>query len=172
MARIIYGLGGDADRAFQVYTDLDFWDARRILKDLAVVKRNFRGQPPGDEFPTKVSAEQHSTGVRKEIERRLRQAIASPPRHVIVTAMLRDGCFEFDPQAYFPARWSLQRMLHFTRFRLPLDQPALSGVYWSIALSWRGGRIRVERVQRDGKFDPAVGSEQEARRRLRVPSCF
>jgi hypothetical protein len=37
---------------------------------------------------------------------------------------------------------------------------------------WVDGKIRVERVQREEKYDPPIGGKGEAMRRRHVPSCF
>jgi len=172
MARIVYRHPYRADGDYQIYTDLDFWDARRILKDLAVAKRNFGNAPSGDEYPTLVQAQGLSQSGKKRIEQRLKRAIVSPPRHVIVRSMLANKSFEFDPTKYYPGRWSKSRMLHFTYRRLPLQQPALTTAYQTVKLSWIEGKIRVERVQRKEKYDPVVRNKKAAKRRIRVPSCF
>ena len=56
MARIIYLHPRQSNYDYHIFTDLDFWDARRILKDLVTVKRIFGEWPPGDEFPTQIVA--------------------------------------------------------------------------------------------------------------------
>jgi hypothetical protein len=172
MARIIYRHPSRTGGAYHVYTDLDFWDARCILGDIAVVKRNFEDAPPGDEYPTRVVAKRATLSTTVEIEKRLKKAIASPPRHVIVRAMFADGSFEFDPAKYYPARWSQARMLHFTYHRLPLQQPALTTTYQTVQIGWVNDKIRVERIRRKEKYDPAILDRKAAKRRLRVPSCF
>ena len=172
MARIIYRHPSRTEDGYHVYTDLDFWDARRILRDIAVVKRNIDDAPPGDEYPTRVLAKTLNPSSKREIEKRLKKAIVSPPRHVIVRAMFANGSFEFDPSKYYPERWSQSRMLHFTYHRLPLQQPALRTTYQTVQLVWSKGKIRVERVQRKEKYDPVVRNKKDAKRRLRVPSCF
>jgi hypothetical protein len=172
MARIIYRHPSRTEDGCHVYTDLDFWDARRILRDIAVVQRNFGDAPPGDDYPTRVLIKALNPSRNLEVEKRLKKAIVSPPRHVIVRAMLADGSFEFNPSKYFPDRWSKSRMLHFTYHRLPLQQPALTTTYQTVQLVWSNGRIRVERVQRKEKYDSVVRDKKAAKRRLRVPSCF
>ena len=172
MARIIYRHPGRTEDGYHVYTDLDFWDARRILRDIAVVKRNFDDAPPGDEYPTRVLAKTLDLSSKREIEKRLKKAIVSPPRHVIVHAMFANRSFEFEPSKYYPERWSKSRMLHFTYHRLPLQQPALTTTYQTVQLVWSNGKIRVERVQRKEKYDPVVRDKKDAKRRLMVPSCF
>jgi hypothetical protein len=172
MARIVYRHPRLSKFDYHILTDLDFWDARRLLKDLVTVKRNFGEWPPGDEFPTQVVAEGISRKVIKEVERRLSQAIVSPPRHVIVRSIMMQGFFEFDPAFYYPLRWSQSRMLHFTYKRLPLEQGLLNNLYQTIELTVVDGRIRVGRVQRAQKFDPVIRTAQDARRRTQVPSCF
>jgi hypothetical protein len=172
VAKIIYLHPSLVEDGYQVYTDLDFWDARRLLKDIAVVKRNFDEAPSGDEYPTRVLPTDLKPSCKREIERRLKKSIASPPRHVIVRSMLANGSFEFDPSKYYPERWSQSRMLHFTYHRLPLQQPALTTTYQTAQLRCANGKIRVERIQRKEKYDPVVRDRKDAKRRLMVPSCF
>lgn len=172
MARIVHCHPSQTEYGYHIFTDLDFWDARRILKDLAVVKRNFAEQPPGDEFPTQVVGTDLSRSTRAKIEKRLRKAVVSPPRHVVVHAVLMNECFEFDPALYYPARWSRSRMLRFTYHRLPLEQGGLSSPYRTVRLQWVDGKIRVERVKRDEKYDPPITTRKESLRRKKVPSCF
>jgi hypothetical protein len=172
MAHVIHCHPSQTTYAYHIYTDLDFWDARKILKELALVKRNFGQEPSGDEYPTQVVGNDLPRSVRSEIEKRLRKAVVSPPRHVIVRSILAEGFFEFDPSVHYPARWSPSRMLHFTCARLPLDQPSLNSVFKTIRLSWVDKKIRVEQIQRTDKYDPVIASKKEARRRQRVPGCF
>jgi hypothetical protein len=172
VARIIRCHPGRTRYDYHIYTDLDFWDARRILLDLALVKRNFGSDPSGDDFPAQVVG----TGLRpsdiKNIEKRLKKAVASPARHVIVKSMLEEGSFEFDPFQYYPSRWPRSRMLYFTYHRLPLEQAALNTTYQTVSLRWVENKIRVERVQRKEKYDPVIRNKKEAIRRLMVPGCF
>jgi len=172
MARIILCHPGRTRYAYHVFTDLDFWDARRIIGGLAVVKRNFGEDPPGDEFPTQVVAEKITPSARAGVERRLKKALVSPPRHVIVDAILRDGFFEFDPRRYYPQRWTGERMLHFTIHRLPLDNAVLNSPYRTVKVTWREGKIRVERIRRKEKYDPVIRRGKEARQRMKIPGCF
>ena len=172
MARFIHCHPSLTRYDFHLYTDLDFWDTRKLLKDLALVKRNFGDSPPGDEYPTQVVGIDLARSVKALIEKRLRRAVVSPPRHVIVRNILAEGMYEFDPLLYYPSRWSQSRMLYFTRRRLPLDQAALNSPYKTVRLSWVEGKIRVERIQRIEKHDPQIVSKREAMRRLRVPGCF
>ncbi|NLI82185.1 MAG: hypothetical protein GX443_10965 [Deltaproteobacteria bacterium] len=172
MARIIYCHPSQTKHEYHIYTDLDFWDVRRILKGLALVRRNFGDQPSGDEFPTQVLGDGLGRTVIKEVEKRLKRAIISPPRHVIVRAMVMEGFFEFDPLDYFPARWSRDQMLRFAYRRLPLEQSSLCSPHKTITIGWKGDRIRVERVQRSGQHYPVVSTEKEAAKKLQVPSCF
>lgn len=172
MAGIIYRHPSRTDDGYHVYTDLDFWDARRILRDIAVVKRNFDDAPPGDEYPTRIVARNATPSRKREIEKRLKKAIVSPPRHVIVRGMIANGSFEFDPSKYYPEHWPQSRMLHFTYHRLPLQQPALTTTYQTVQLAWVDGGIRVLRVQRKEKYDPVIRDRKAAKRRLKVPSCF
>jgi hypothetical protein len=172
MARIILCHPGRTAYGYHIFTDLDFWDARRIIKDLAVVKRNFGQDPPGDEFPTQIVAEAINGTHRARIEKRLKRAVVSPPRHVVVNEILTKGHFDFDPLNYYPSRWSKEKMRRFTIHRLPLDNATLNSPYRTVRVTWSEGKIRVERVQRDEKFDPVIRSKQESLRRKRVPGCF
>ena len=172
MAAIIYCHPSMTKHDFHLYTDLDFWDARRLLKDLALVKRNFGHAPSGDEFPTQIVGTDLGRSVKKQIEKRLIRAIVSPPRHVIVRTILSEGTYEFDPRIYYPSRWSQSRMLYFTRHRLPLEQAALNSPYKTVRLSRVDGKIRVERIQRIEKYDPPISTRGDAMRRSRVPACF
>jgi hypothetical protein len=172
MARIIYCHPNQTKYDYHIYTDLDFWDARRLVKDLAIVKRNFGKWPSGDEYPTQVVGYGLERSTVKAIEKRLARAIVSPPRHVIVRSMLFQGFFEFDPAKYYPKRWRKSLMLFFTYRRLPLEQSLLSNLYQTVQLSWVGEIIRVERVQRAAKYDPVIRTPRDARRDGIVPSCF
>jgi hypothetical protein len=172
MARMVYCHPGRTVYEFHLFTDLDFWDARRILKDLALVTRNFGADPPGNEVPTQVVADGLSKATKAKIEIRLKKAIVSPPLHVIADAIIEKGYFEFDPFGYYPSRWTPQRMVHFTYHRLPLDSPFFNSPFKTVRVSWVDGKIRIERVQREKKFDPVIGSRKEALRRMRIPSCF
>jgi hypothetical protein len=172
MARIVHCHPSQTEYDYHIYTDLDFWDARKILSDLAVVRRNFGEQPPGDEFPTQVVGTGLSRPTRARIEKRLGRAIPSPPRHVLVRSVLMNEFYEFDPTLFYPARWTPSRMLHFTIRRLPLEQSGLSSPFRTVRLQWVEGKIRIERVPRDVKYDPPITSRKEALRRRNVPSCF
>jgi hypothetical protein len=172
MVRIIYCHPRHTSYGYHVFVDLDFWDARRVLKDLARVKRNFGKHPSGDEFPTQVVGNHLSPSAIREIERRLKKSIISPPRHIIVRSMILNGYFEFDPLKYYPKHWSTSRMIHFTYHRLPLQQSALCTPFQTARLSWIGERIRVDRVQREAKYEPVIRTPKQARERLAVPSCF
>lgn len=172
MARIVYCHPSQTRHAYHVYSDLDFWDARRLLKGLATVKRNFGQNLSGDSFPTQITGEYLSSSVVREIERRIKQAIVSPPRHVIVRCMIFDGYFEFEPRDFYPDRWSKDRMIHFTYHRLPLNQGVLNNPHQEVRLVWVGDKIRIERVQRSQKFDPVIRTAREAQKRLIAPACF
>lgn len=172
MARILYCHPSLTRHEFHVFTDLDFWDARKLLRDLAIVKRNFGGNVAGDDYPTQVVGDHLSPVVIRRIEKRLKLAIASPPRHVIVRSMVLDGFFEFDPSRYYPTRWSRSRMLHFTNRRLPHQQGVISNPYQTSRLTWVDDRIRVDRIQRPEKYDPVIRNAVQARRSLVVPACF
>jgi hypothetical protein len=172
MARFIHCHPSQTEYDYHIYTDLDFWDARKILKDLALVKRNFGQDPPGDEYPTQVVAHELTKSARAKLEKRLKKAIVSPPRHVIVDRILKQEYFEFDPLAYYPSRWTRERMYHFTYLRLPLDSAILNSPYRTVRVSWIDGKIRIERVQREQKYDPVIQTKRDALRRRNVPSCF
>lgn len=173
MARVIYCHPSQTKHDYHVYTDLDFWDARKILKDLATIKRNFGSEPPGDEYPSQVVGDSIGRGDIRTIERRLAKAIASPPRHVIVKSMIFNGFYEFDPNRYYPERWSPELVLRFTYLRLPLQQSALNSPYKTIKLELtESGLVRIEQVKRVTKHDPVVRSRKDAMRREIVPSCF
>ncbi len=172
MARIVHCHPSRTKYDYHIYTDLDFWDVRRIIKDLGTVKRNFGDQPPGDEFPSQVVGMDLGKGVAKEIGRRIAKAIVSPPRHIIVRSLVMEDFFEFDPKKYYPARWTPSRMLHFTFCRLPREQGVVNSPFKTVKLSWAGESIRVERVQRDEKYDPVIRSLSDVKRRFVAPSCF
>ncbi len=172
MARIIYCHPSQTKYGYHIYTDLDFWDARRLLKDLAIVRRNFGKSPSGDEFPTQVVGMDLSPSAVKNIEKRLKKAIISPPRHVVVRSMVYSDAFEFVPLEYYPERWTKSRMMHFTYHRLPLQQGSLCNAYQTVKLSWVDDRIRVERVQRERKYDPVIRNLKEAKAHVIIPSCF
>lgn len=172
MARIIYCHPHVTQYPYHIYTDLDFWDARRILMGLAEVRRNFGTNVDGDIFPTQVILDGSNRSVMARVERRLKKAIISPPRHVVVRSMIFDGFFEFDPLDYYPSRWSKEKMSRFTFRRLPLDQSSLCNDYQTVQLSWNGEKLRVEKVQRESKQETHIRTEKEAQKRLQVPSCF
>ena len=172
MVKIIHCHPSKATNDYHIYTDLDFWDARLILKDLATVKRNFGTDPPGDEYPTQVVGDDLSRASKAMIEKRLKKAIVSPPRHVLVDGILKEGYFEFDPLHYYPKRWSRERMFNFTYRRLPLNSAILNSPYRTVRVSWRDEKIRIERIPREKKYDPVIETKQQALRRRNVPSCF
>ena len=172
MAKIIYAHPGQSEYDYRIYTDLDFWDTRRILMDLAMVKRNYGDEPSGDDFPTQVVGKDLSRSVKQKIIYRLEKAIASPPRHVIVRAIMNDGFFEFDPSKYYPDRWPLARIFFFTFNRLPLEQSKLNSPYKMPRVTYSDGRIKVFSVQREEKFDPVIDDIKASRRRRFIPSCF
>ena len=172
VARIVYGHPRRGGFGYHIYTDLDFWDARRILKDLVAVRRNFGESPSGRLFPTHVALEAVDPVTARIIEHRLVKALASPPRHVVVEEFLERGRFECDPLAYCPARWSRSRMLRFFAHRLPIHQPPLATPHHEVRLVWAGERILAERIRRKRKYDPVISDAREARRRRFAPSCF
>ena len=140
--------------------------------DLALVKRNYGDEPSGDDFPTQIVGKDLSRSVKQKITYRLEKAIASPPRHIIVRAIMNDGFFEFVPAKYFPDRWPLARIFFFTFNRLPLEQSKLNSPYKMPRVSYSGGRIKVFSVQRDEKYDPVIDNIKASRRRRFIPSCF
>jgi hypothetical protein len=172
MARIVYCHPSLTEFGYHVFTDLDFWDARKLLRGLATVKRNFGRHISGDDFPTQVVGDEVLRTVIQEIEKRLGKALVAPPRHVIVRSMLFSGFFEFEPQLYFPERWSRTRMMHFTYARLPLKQSALTTPYKTVQLTWVGNKIRIEQVQRSEKHDPVIQTARDWKQLLHAPSCF
>jgi hypothetical protein len=172
MARIIYCHPSQTPHGFHIFSDLDFWDARRLLKGLATVKRNFGQHVSGDTFPTQVTGDYLSGSTIRRIERRIKQAIVSPARHVIVRSMIFEGYYEFDPKDFYPEHWTRGLMMHFTYHRLPLNQGVLNNPYQEVRLTWVDDRIRVDRVQRSEKWDPVIRTPGEARKRLIAPACF
>ena len=74
MAKIIHCHPSKATNEYHIYTDLDFWDTRLILKDLATVKRNFGTDPPGNDYPTQVVGDDLNRSAKATIEKRLRKA--------------------------------------------------------------------------------------------------
>lgn len=173
MAQIIYCHPRKTPYPYHIFTDLDFWDARRLLTDAPVlVKRNFGREPSGDCFPTQIVGKQLLPGLRDTVERRLAKAVASPPRHLVVQAILLNGVYEFDPSRYYPDRWGESRILHFTYARLPLGQSALNSPHRTVRLSWIEGKVRIEQIRREYKFDPPISTLADSRRRRFAPSCF
>lgn len=172
MARIIYGHPSRGSLHYHIFTDLDFWDARRILKDIVRPKRNFGTHPDGDEFPTQIMGMEWSPNEKKEVEARLKRAIPSPPRHIIVQSIVKYGFFEFDPIRYTPTRWSKSRILFFITKRLPMNQSALNSPHRTVRVSEVDGMIRIERIQRDEKFDPVIQTRKQAMDHRFGPSCF
>ncbi|MFP3871112.1 MAG: hypothetical protein ACLFVT_09575 [Syntrophobacteria bacterium] len=171
MARIVHDLGSRAKRRYLLYTDLDFWDARRILKGLGRVKRNFGSSPPGDRFPTQVVVEDADSEVKRTIEKRLSRAIASPPRHLIVQSIIYWGRFEFDRRTYCPDRWSAARVLFFVRKRLPLHQPVIRSRYKWVEISLRGNTVAIQ--QHQGVSPEAGETNGEEDQSVRCgPACF
>ncbi|MEJ5301461.1 MAG: hypothetical protein WHS38_10785 [Thermodesulforhabdaceae bacterium] len=175
MAKIIYAHPTVKGYAHHIFTDLDFWDARKILRDLfdyLSVRRNFGNNPPGDEFPTQIVFEKTSKIVLAKVEARLKKAIPSPPRHVVVRHMILNGFFSFNPSDYYPNRWSKEKIEHFTWCRLPLEQTALCSPYQTVVLEWCGELLVVKRTQRSEKYDPKITTYKEERRWRFIPSAF
>lgn len=172
MARIVYCHPSQTKYTYHIFTDLDFWDVRRLLRGLATVKRNFGHYLSGDDFPTQVTGDYLPHSNIREIEKRLKQAVVSPPRHVIVRSMIFNGYYEFDPALFYPERWSRNLMMHFTYHRLPLNQGVLNNPHQQVRLEWVGDKIRIDKVQRAEKYDPVIRNAHEARKQMAVPSCF
>lgn len=175
MAKIIYAHPKLKGYERHIFTDLDFWDARKVLRDLfdfLNVGRNFGTSPPGDEFPTQIIIREPRKNVIYKVENRLKKAIPSPPRHVVVRHMIFDGYFMFDPSKYYPQRWSKAKIEHFTWHRLPLDQTALCNPYETVVLEWCGSMLVVKRVKRPQKYDPKITTEKEERKWRFIPSAF
>jgi hypothetical protein len=115
--------------------------------------------PPGDQFPTQVVVEDLGPEVRREIEKRLTRAIASPPRHLIVQSIVFAGKFEFDRRKYYPDHWSPARVIAFTRKRLPMNQPVISSPYKWVDLSIHGNTVTI--TQHQGT--PPKGTERQTK---------
>jgi len=109
MAQIIYKQPSRDKHAFHVFTNLDFWDARKVLRGLAVVRRNFGEDPPGWRYPTQVVAEGAGRTSVRAIERRLHRAVPSPPRHVVVEEMLNQPPLE-TPHFEVTLQWDGDRI--------------------------------------------------------------
>ncbi|MCX7823280.1 MAG: hypothetical protein N2260_07555 [Syntrophobacterales bacterium] len=175
MAKIIYAHPKLRGYDFHLFTDLDFWDARKVLKDLLEflsVRRNFGVAPPGDEFPTQIVIQEPTKEIVSKVENRLRKAIPSPPRHVVVRHMIFDGYFVFDPAKYYPKNWSKEKIEHFTWCRLPLDQTSLCNPYETVVFEWHEKILLVRRVKRSHKHDPKITSNREKRKWCFIPSAF
>ena len=172
MARIIYDLASKGKGLYHIYTDLDFWDARGVLKGLAKVKRNFGNSPPGDLYPTQVVVEDLSSRVKKEIEKRLKRAIPSPPRHLIVQSIIYSGKFEFDRRHYYPDRWSREKVLFFTRNRLPMNQPVINSPYKWVELSIKGNKVTIQQRQGARSEEQTQIITRKGKKTAHGPSCF
>ena len=172
MARIIYDLASKGKGLYHIYTDLDFWDARGVLKGLAKVKRNFGNSPPGDKYPTQVVVEDLSSRVKKEIEKRLKRAIPSPPRHLIVQSIIFSGKFEFDWSQYYPDRWSPEKVLFFTRNRLPMNQPVINSPYKWVEITIDGKVVTIQQHQGTRPEEQTQPSTKKARTETHGPTCF
>ena len=171
MARIIYDLHSKGKGLYHIYTDLDFWDARAVLKGLAKVKRNFGNSPPGDRYPTQVVVEDLGQRVKREIEKRLKRAIPSPPRHLIVQSVIFSGKFEFDRRQYYPDRWSAGRVIFFTRKRLPMNQPVINSAYKWVELSIKDNIVTIQQHQGVRPKETQT-SKKEGKQEAYGPSCF
>jgi hypothetical protein len=171
MARIIYDLASKGKGLYHIYTDLDFWDARGVLKGLAKVKRNFGNSPPGDQYPTQVVVEDMSQRVKGEIEKRLKRAIPSPPRHLIVQSIIFSGKFEFDWREYYPDRWSTDRVLFFTRKRLPMNQPVINSPYKWVQLSMSDNIVTIQQHQ-GTRPEEAQKRGRKQKEKPFGPTCF
>ena len=171
MARIIYDLASRGKGFYHIYTDLDFWDARGVLKGLAKVKRNFGTSPPGDQYPTQVVVEDLSSRVKREIEKRLKRAIPSPPRHLIVQSIILTEKFEFDRRKYYPDRWSSAKVVFFTQKRLPTNQPVINSRYKWVELSINGNTVTIQ--QRKGvRPDAPEAAGKKGKHAAFGPACF
>ena len=171
MARIIYDLASKGKGLYHIYTDLDFWDARSVLKGLAKVKRNFGNSPPGDKYPTQVVVEDMGQRVKREIEKRLKRAIPSPPRHLIVQSVIFSGRFEFDRRQYYPDRWSAARVIFFTRKRLPMNQPVINSPYKWVELSIKDNVVTIQQHQ-GVRPEEKKTKKKDGKRETYGPSCF
>ncbi len=171
MARIIYDLASRGKGFYHIYTELDFWDARAVLQGLARVKRNFGTSPPGDQYPTQVVVEDFSSKVKGEIEKRLRRAIPSPPRHLIVQSIIFSGKFEFDRRKYYPDRWSQGRVVFFTRKRLPMNQPVINSPYKWVELSINGNTVIIKQ-HKGVRPDASEMGGKKGKTEAFGPSCF
>lgn len=175
MAKIVYAHPSLRGYPYHLFTDLDFWDARKILRDLfsvLSVRRNFGSMPPGDEFPTQIVIEIPSKNIMAKVESRLKKAIVSPPRHVIVRHIIFDGYFGFNPYHYYPSHWSRARIEHFTWKRLPIEQTALCNPYQTVILEWSGELLIIKKVRRSEKYDPKITTEEDERKWRFIPSSF
>ena len=172
MARIIYDLASKGKGLYHIYTDLDFWDARGVLKGLAKVKRNFGNSPPGDQYPTQVVVEDLSSRVKKEIEKRLKCAIPSPPRHLLVQSIIFSGKFEFDRRQYYPDRWSPEKVLFFTRNRLPMNQPVINSPYRWVEITIKDNTVTIQQHQGTRPEQQIEPVTKKARTVGFGPSCF
>ncbi len=175
MARIIYAHPRKKGYSFHIFTDLDFWDTRKILRDLfglLEVRRNFGNDPDGDVFPTQVVSNSLTEFHKRLIEKRLKRAIASPPRHVVVREMMFNGRFEFNPEDYYPVHWDKRRIEHFTWKRLPTEQTVLCSPYYTVRFRWKGRVLVVERVHREKKYDPVISTPADAKKDRIIPSGF
>ena len=172
MARIIYDLASKGKGLYHIYTDLDFWDARGVLKGLAKVKRNFGKSPPGDTYPTQVVVEDLSSRVKQEIEKRLRRAIPSPPRHLIVQSIIFSGKFEFDRSQYYPDRWSPEKVIFFTRNRLPMNQPVISSAYKWVEITIDGNVVSIQQRKGNRPEKQTQPVTKKASAESYGPTCF
>lgn len=175
MARIIHAFPTRYGYQLHVFTDLDFWDTRKIFRDkldLLSVRRNFGKDLDGDVFPTKIVSNDNSYKLRSLVERRLKKAITSPPRHVVVREMILFGTFCCKPYDYFPKRWSRRLVEQVVWSRLPLEQSALCTPYYTVELIWEGDKLIVRRLHREKKYDPPIRTLKEARRDRIIPSGF
>jgi len=175
MAKILYAHPRKRGYKFHLYTDLDFWDTRKVLKDLLdviSVRRNFGKDPDGDIFPTQIVSEEITNAQKKIVEYRLRKAIPAPPRHVVVRSILFNGCFEFNPYDYYPSHWSRKLVEHFTWHRLPKEQAILCAPYHTVRLVWKGDKLVIERIHREKKHDPVIRTLSDAKKDRIIPLGF
>ncbi len=175
MARIIRAHPHKRGYLYHIFTDLDFWDTRKILKDLLdviSVRRNFGKDPDGDIFPTQVVSNDITDFEKRIIERRLKKAIVAPPRHVVVRTIMFDGRFEFKPYEYYPAHWDKKRIEHFTWKRLPIEQTVLCSPYHTVKFEWKNEVLIVRKIPREKKHDPIIVTLSDARKDRIIPSGF
>jgi hypothetical protein len=118
-----------------------------------------------------VVVEDMSQKVKAEIEKRLKCAIPSPPRHLIVQAIIFSGKFEFDWRQYYPERWSTDRVLFFTRKRLPMNQPVINSAYKWVQLSISDNIVTIQQHQ-GARPEETQKSGKTQKEKPFGPTCF